>query len=191
MKQSKQIKVPLEIERKWHVTDIDAFNAFTRDYPYNKYEIMQGYVCHVSQVRYRKQRLVGVRSGEHEYATSEKWEHYQAIKLGSGIARPEYEIKLTKKQFEIMWPATDRARLVKFRKKIDWKGVTLELDHLIHNFQAQHNNNSINGIYFLEIVFANKEAALKYVVPDFFGKEVTDIFMFSNFYLAFYGKTFQ
>ena len=186
MTSNKNIKKPIEIERKWLLTDIDMFNANVRGYDYTIYEMEQGYFDHL---RYRRQRLREEYVSGKKLAELKKYEYFQTIKSEPSIERTEYEMQLTKKQFDYMWPTTLGARLVKYRTKVRWNGVTLELDYIMHNY----NNNpmtDIHGLRFLEIEFATREAADKYVAPKFFGQEVTGDHRYLNYTLARYGKIF-
>src|ERR1700736_1551649 len=48
------------------------------------------------------------------------------FKVGRGSAREEREIRLSPKQFDLLWPATRGRRLRKTRYEIPWKNLKIE-----------------------------------------------------------------
>lgn len=97
------------------------------------------------------------------------------FKVGRGSAREEREIRLSPKQFELLWPATKNRRLRKTRYEVPWKNLTIEID-------IYHGQNE--GLVVAEVEFPSETACRKFKPPSWFGREVTGQKRYSNVRLA-------
>ena len=126
------------------------------------YSIAQGYLATESagrQVRLRKK-------GETASLT---------FKVGRGAHREEREIKLSSKQFAVLWPATAGRRLRKVRYDIPWKSLVIEIDI----YQGK-----LSGLIVAEVEFPDHVTCRKFEPPAWFGREVTGEKRYSNVRLA-------
>jgi CYTH domain-containing protein len=97
------------------------------------------------------------------------------FKVGRGVAREEREIRLSPKQFAVLWPATRSRRLHKTRYEIPWKNLKIEVD-------IYHGRN--HGLMVAEVEFPNHASRRKFKPPRWFGREVTGEKRYSNVRLA-------
>ncbi len=101
------------------------------------------------------------------------------VKSGSGLSRQETEVELTAGQFEALWPATEGARVEKVRHSMPARdGHLIELDVY---------SGSLDGLIVVEVEFDDPRAAESFVVPDWFGREVTADDAYRNQRLALAG----
>lgn len=124
--------------------------------------IEQGYLAiepHGTQVRLRKK-------GEAAYLT---------CKRGEGTVREEYEIELSRAQFDALWPLTAGRRLVKRRHEIPYLGHIIEIDIY---------DGSNRGLVVAEVEFESTAAARDFVPPDWFAQDVSGSPQYSNRHLA-------
>ncbi len=135
-----------EIERKFLVDALPTPKS-----PGVPVPVQQGYLARgngVSEVRLRRQ-------GD---------EFTMTIKQGSGLERLEYETPLTREQFDVLWPATDGARVAKQRTAITLPTGVAHLDV----FEGQ-----LAGLITVEVEFEDTKAAGEFTPPAWFGREVT------------------
>ena len=149
----------LEIERKFRATHIpaEALQQATASLP-----ILQGYLCTSdgAEVRIRKK-------GEKAYLT---------VKKGKGIRRQEMEVLITEEQFEALWAATLGQRVEKVRHELPISdSLTAEVDV----FSGENE-----GLFLVEIEFADEETAHAFKAPDWFGIDVTSDVAYKNASLA-------
>lgn len=97
------------------------------------------------------------------------------FKVGRGLAREEREVRLSAKQFAVLWPGTARRRLRKTRYEVRWKNFTVEIDV----YQGRNR-----GLVIAEVEFPNEESCRKFNPPPWFGREVTGEKRYSNVRLA-------
>jgi CYTH domain-containing protein len=97
------------------------------------------------------------------------------FKVGRGNAREEREIRLSPKQFSVLWPATKGRRLRKLRYEVPWKDLIIEID-------IYRGTN--NGLVVAEVEFPNHAARRRFKPPGWFGREVTGEKRYSNLRLA-------
>ena len=134
----------MEIERKFLVKDLPEHLE-----QYEQKRIAQGYLCTNPVVRIR-------RSNE---------EYYLTYKGKGLLAREEYDLPLTAESFEHMLPKIDGILIDKVRYLIPLEdGHTAELDI----FQGK-----LTPIRLVEVEFDSVEEAEQFVVPDWFGEDVT------------------
>lgn len=91
------------------------------------------------------------------------------------MAREEREIRLSAKQFAVLWPATTGRRLQKVRYEVRWKRFTIEIDV----YQGRNR-----GLVIAEIEFPSEASCRKFKPPPWFGREVTGEKRYSNVRLA-------
>ena len=146
-----------EIERKFVVRRLPSgLKSFVH------HEIQQGYLAaspNGTQTRLR-------RSGR---------KYLLAIKRGSGINRREWEIELTAKQFEMLWPATKGHRLRKTRYDVPFGRLIIEVD--IYNGRNK-------GLIVAEVEFDSAAQSRAFRPPDWLGRDVSDLSRYSNVKLA-------
>ena len=148
-----------EIERKFLPDTLpeDLFRFPSR-------EIVQGYIQAdaVSEIRLRKQ-------GQQCLWT---------MKLGKGLKRREAEFVLSPQLFDRLWPLTLGRRLEKVRYEIAHAEMVWEVDVY---------QKKLTGLRVVEVEFASEEEAESFLVPGWFGHEVTRDERYKNKNLAFYG----
>jgi CYTH domain-containing protein len=103
---------PVEIERKFLLSGLPEI---AREAPFTWIE--QGWMAGEAI----RERLRRVRDG-----AGERW--FRTIKLGSGVARAEYEEPISREMFEPLWALTEGSRVEKRRAKIHDGGRTWEID---------------------------------------------------------------
>lgn len=134
----------MEIERKFLPKDL-PFRL--QDYPSMHME--QGYLCTAPVVRIR-------REGEQYVLT---------YKSSGMMAREEYNLPLTKAAYEHLIPKVDGCLIRKTRYHIPLKGgLVAEMDI----FDPPHA-----PLKLLEVEFPDKESALSFKPPSWFGEDVT------------------
>jgi adenylate cyclase len=146
-----------EIERKFLLKRFPpGLNKFPHD------TIVQGYLAVGPggvQVRLRKKGAV--RS--------------LTFKQGTKGAREEREVRLSKEQFDALWPATTGRRLTKVRYDVPWKEHTIEIDI----YRGRHE-----GLVVAEVEFDSQRSCAAFEPPDWIGRDVTGKPKYSNVALA-------
>ena len=145
-----------EIERKWLVSDLPDLSGCKRT------KIVQGYLAVAAD-----ETEVRIRKAGRKY--------FETVKKGTGLRRAELEIKLTKKQFDSLWPATRRRRLEKIRHTLEWRSNKIELDVY---------EKRLHGLLVAEVEFKSGKQAEKFSSPKWFGKEITNTTRYKNVNLA-------
>lgn len=103
---------------------------------------------------------------------------FQTIKKGQGISRIESEIEITASQFEKLWNLTTERRIEKTRYEITKDDYVIELDVFYGN---------LDKLVIAEVEFINTIEAEKFVIPDWFGQELTGDERYKNKNLAVHG----
>src|SRR6059058_258281 len=99
-----------EIERKFLIKRLPVEILRSRHF-----KIAQGY-------------LVNEPGGRHVRLRKKANTPSLTFKSGRATSREEREIRLSAKQFAILWPATAGRRLRKIRYDVPWKSWTVEID---------------------------------------------------------------
>jgi adenylate cyclase len=149
-----------EVERKFQITRLPP--SFSK-YPHET--IHQGYLARTTsgtEIRVRKK-------GKH---------HILTVKQGTGLKRTEIEIKLTQKEFEILWPMTKGRRVEKVRYRVPYEGVVIEADV----YQGK-----LRGLLTAEVEFHSSNQRHSFQPPDWFGRDLTSNSRYSNWHLARFG----
>jgi len=146
-----------EIERKFLIRHFPVEILRSRHF-----QIAQGY-------------LANEAGGRHVRLRKKARTTLLTFKVGRGSAREEREIRLSAKQFAILWPATRGRRLRKVRYELAWRNLTIEID-------IYHGRN--RGLMVAEVEFPNHSSCRKFRPPAWFGREVTGEKRYSNVRLA-------
>ena len=116
---------------------------------------------------------------------------YLTVKKGKGIQREEYESRITEELFDLLWPATEGARIEKTRFRIPADQFYLDegLDAArseeerlvveIDRFAGVHE-----GLFLIEVEFPTTESAERFEPPPWFGPEVSEDPRYTNSSLA-------
>jgi CYTH domain-containing protein len=158
-------KVPYEHERRFEI-DLKNLPVTFSDYP--KVKIIQGYLENPDRIRLRDEFM----DGKHSYT--------RTMKSGSGVSRIEYECSIAKSEFDLLWSGV-RCSLEKDRYFIPWNDIEIQLN-IFHS--------RLEGYAQIEVEFKTTEAALAFIPPSWFGKEVTDDSRHDNYSLAKNGITY-
>lgn len=146
----------MEIERKFLVERVpDDLGGTAR-------RIDQGYVALDEGAEVRVRRI-----GDELWLT---------VKGTGGLSRVEEEVRLSREQFESLWPLTEGRRIEKTRHTLPG-GVEVDV-----------YDGSLTGLVVAEIEFASEEESAAFVPPDWFGAEVTDDPRYKNRALAVGGR---
>ena len=137
--------VVVVVERKYLITHIPFDIA---GYPFHQIE--QAYLSTAPVVRVRQ----------------EDDTYYLTYKSKGLMAREEYNLPLTKESYEHLRSKADGRILTKKRYLIPMEGTeyTIELDIFLGEYE---------GLKLAEVEFPSEEAALAFVPPEWFGREVT------------------
>jgi len=154
--------VALEIERKFLLAKTPADLA---DHPGTS--IRQGYLA-ISENAEVRLRDKGGR-------------FFEAVKIGRGLVRREFQIELDRPQFEELWPATQGQRLEKTRYRLEAEGHLLDVDVF---------GGSLTGLMVVEVEFGDERDAAAFVPPEWFDREVTGDDRYANRSLAVNGKPY-
>jgi adenylate cyclase len=151
---------PVEVERKWLVQDLPDVSECTSK------EVIQGYIAIATDGT-----EVRLRQTDGNF--------FQTVKSAGGLVRAEFEVELSKDQFEGLWGATAGRRLEKTRYAIHWAGNRVEID-------VYHG--SLAGLIVAEVEFPSTSASERFVPPSWFGTEVTEDKHYRNVNLALHGR---
>ena len=150
-----------EIERKFLVKKLPE--NMDR---YKCYDIRQGYISTEPTIRLRRR--------DDEYILTVKGPAHN-----NGLDRPEFELPLTKEQFEKLWEKTETGTIVKKRYIVPLDDeLTAELDIY---------EGSLDGFMNVEVEFSTLKQAILFDPPEWFGAEVTEDRRYSNASLVKYG----
>lgn len=155
----------MEIERKFQITNIPDHLE-----QYKKKEIEQGYLCMDPVIRIRKSNENYILTYKSRIGMVEKSDEI-------ALTCEEVELALTKESYEHLKEKTDGTLIRKTRYMIPLeKGLTAELD-IFHE--------QLDGLQFVEVEFPSEEEAGKFILPHWFGKDVSFDKRYKNNYLAF------
>jgi CYTH domain-containing protein len=104
---------------------------------------------------------------------------FEAVRIGRGLVRKEFQVELDRPQFEALWPATEGQRLEKTRYRIEVGGHVLDVDVF---------GGRLTGLMVVEVEFGNQRDAVDFVPPTWFEREVTGDDRYANRSLAVNGK---
>ena len=102
------------------------------------------------------------------------------IKSGIGLVRAEEEFAIDGERFERLWPLTEGRRVVKTRYLVPLEGgLTAEVDEY---------EGALEGLWTVEVEFADERAAHAFTAPAWMGEDVTDDKRYANRTLATQGR---
>jgi len=155
----------LEVERKWLVSDAGTLPAEVLALSAD--EIRQGY-------------LVVAPDGSEARVRNRAGRCTLTVKSGQGLIRREVETAISAEQFEQLWPATEGARIEKWRRLTAGEaGLTIEVDVYM---------GALAGLVVAEVEFDDPRDAESFVAPYWFGTEVTADDRYKNRNLAVNGR---
>ena len=95
------------------------------------------------------------------------------------LAREEFELSLTKEDYDKLFLKTEGTPVIKKRYLVPIDGgLTAELDIY---------EGELEGLMTTEVEFPSLEAAENFVAPDWFGKDVSEEKTYKNTSLSLYG----
>lgn len=146
----------LEIERKFLIKNLpENLEAFP------KFEIVQWYI---KDEEWNKCRI------------RKKWEkYYKTYKKWTWLVREEIETEINQSEFETQRTSVGERFLTKTRYEIPYGKYKIELDIF---------KDKLQWLIYAEVEFPSAEEAQDFVVPLWFGIELTEIKEASNGYLA-------
>jgi CYTH domain-containing protein len=146
-----------EIERKFLVSELpDNLDSYQHDEIEQWYFVLEDNV--EERIRHRWNRF---------YHTKKVW-HWEM--------REEYESKITKEEFNLLWPKTEWKRIYKTRYIIPYNNHKIELD-IYHD--------KLEWLIVCEVEFNNEEESKKFKLPDRFWLEITNNNNYKNRNLIF------
>ncbi len=150
----------IEIERKFFV------NKIPQDLEkYESYKITQVYISKSPAIRLRKIDDL----------------FFITFKYGKGIKKKEFECEITKDEFNALLNKAESKLIEKTRYLIPLYGkYVAELD-IYDGF--------LKGFVNVEVEFSTLIEAENFILPDWFGKDITNDVKYSNSYMSFYGLT--
>lgn len=150
----------IEIERKWLV-DINNLPINIKKYKCLKIE--QGYLI--------KKPAVRIRKVNNKYFLTVKTD-----KNNTGIVRNEYEVNISKNDYEYLIKQCRSNVIKKNRYLIPYNNNLIQLDVFLDMYA---------GLIYAEVEFSNVNEAKKFKQPEWFGKELTNDKKTTNSSLAF------
>jgi adenylate cyclase len=151
----------IEIERKFLVDSSFLPKGYKKN---SKCLIAQGYLFTDEREEIR------VRRKEKAY--------FLTVKKGTGIARGETEIQLTRENFDKLWPLTKGKRIKKTRYLMTEGEFHIELDIY---------KGRLDGLVTAEVEFSSLEESRNFQPPTWFGRDVSKIEAYKNKNLAVHG----
>ncbi len=95
------------------------------------------------------------------------------------MAREEFEIPITKEQFQTLQKKCDTPPVVKKRYYVPLENnLTAEIDFY---------EGYLSGLITTEVEFLSEESANSFIAPDWFGKDVTFDYRYKNTNLSLHG----
>lgn len=145
----------MEIERKYRVRMRPEHLEM-----YSVWNMTQGYISTEPVIRIRS-----IRDGQQEL--------YVLTVKGKGLVeREEFELTLTKEQYDRLCQKVDGYVIEKKRYRIPLEGgLVAELDEFLGRLQ---------GLWLVEVEFASREAMAGFKPPQWFGEDVSDDGTFQN-----------
>jgi adenylate cyclase len=154
----------VEVERKWLIAGVDALPSEV--IAAEAAAIEQGYLT------------VGA-DGSETRVRRKAGKCTLTVKSGRGLVRSEAEVAISAEQFEVLWPATEQARVQKQRRAVPGEGgVTIEVDVY---------GGALQGLVVAEVEFTDPWGAESFIAPYWFGREVTADDAYKNRSLAVNG----
>jgi len=149
----------LEIEKKY----------LTKEVPFS----MNGFLCkQIIQAYVSVKPTIRIRKSQEEY--------FLTVKGKGHVAREEFELPISKKEFDALFGKTEGNPVLKKRYFVPIEhGYTAEVDIY---------EGALEGLMTTEVEFPTMEEAQRFVAPEWFGKEVSEDKRYKNTSLSLYGK---
>lgn len=141
----------MEIERKFKVLKLP--NNIEK---YEKTEIEQGYLCIKPTVRIRKNDDI--------YTLNYKWKDKNIVEQNA-IQNIEYEMPLTKENYEHLFSKVDNNMIIKTRYKIPIKNKLIAEVDVFHG--------KLEGLVFSEVEFKNLNDSENFKKPEWMGEDIS------------------
>lgn len=147
----------MEIERKFLVKELPTLTQYTHK------EIVQGYIATDPVVRIRQMGDT----------------FCLCMKSGGHMIREEFELNITKEQFDNLWKKVEYSAIEKTRYFIplDYH-LTAELDVY---------KGHLDGLLTVEVEFSSPVSASHFIPPSWFGEDITHDNRYKNNHLSMYG----
>jgi len=167
-----------EIEKKFLISE-SAIRKIVDDLSsYN--EITQGYIQNVQgRYIYRLKQVINMSLDEDIIARES---YFQTIKSKEIKIREEFNVEITREQFTQLWSLCKNMSLTKKRYDIDLK-MDFPTKSCIDVYK-----NTLRGLNIVEVKFETVEDCENFIVPDWFGEEVTNKTEYANYVLVEFGK---
>lgn len=166
----------MEIEKKYRINELPELSLF------KSYEIEQGYLCRHPVLRIRR------RDDEYIFTYKSKIKGApEALCVSDEIERP-----LTKEAYETLREKTEGYLIQKTRYLIPIKAQYREStpgdpEELVVELDVFHGR--LEGLSFAEIEFPSEDVAIRFIVPQWLGEDVSGDRRYSNGYLSELEKT--
>ena len=148
----------MEIERKFLVQKLPE------EAPLGYVELEQGYISTDPVIRIRRQK------------TEEEESFVLTIKGGGMVMREEYELALSRTQFEGLRPKCTGRIIKKRRYRYALPdGLVAEVDVFAGEQQ---------GLILAEVEFPDEQSMLRFEKPDWFGEDVSQDIRYHNSYMS-------
>lgn len=150
----------MEIERKYLVSQLPDLQQYTQK------TIVQGYISTDPVIRIRQMGST----------------YCLCMKSQGHMIREEFELAITKEQFDNLWHKVEFTAIEKVRYFIPLdNNLTAELDIY---------TNALDGLTTVEVEFDSPQAASNFVAPSWFGEDITHDNRYKNNHLSMYGLPF-
>lgn len=147
----------MEIERKFLVKVLPELNYIKQE------KIVQGYISTDPVIRIRQMGDT----------------YCLCIKSQGHMIREEFELNITKEQFDNLWEKVDFSPIKKKRYFIPLDAnLTAELDVY---------EDHLEGLYTVEVEFTSQQQAERFLPPSWFGSDITHDNRYKNNHLSTYG----
>lgn len=103
---------------------------------------------------------------------------FLTIKSDGDLEREEIELTIAKEEYKKLKTLASTSSIKKTRYYISNGDFIYELD-------VYHNG--LEGLFTVEVEFSSKKESKKFIAPNWFGKEITDVKKYKNKNLAKYG----
>ncbi len=154
----------MEIEKKYLVTEVPE-NLES----YDKWEIEQAYLCSDPVIRVRKKNEEYILTYKSRRSLDEREPEEQLC------VSEEAELPLTRKAYEKLRGKRDGRCITKTRYRIPYGNYLIELD-LFHG--------DYEGFVLAEVEFGSAEESRAFAAPEWFGRDVSGDYHYTNAYLA-------
>ena len=152
----------MEIEKKYLVSKLpDNLSDYTA------FELEQWDLCSNPTIRIRKKN--------EDYILTYKNRVKPSVEDGRLCVSDEVELPLTKESYEHLRQKADGKQITKTRYLIPYEGYRIELDVFHGDYE---------GFYLAEVEFETEEQSTRFLPPEWFGKDVSGDYHYTNSYLS-------